>query len=103
MEEFHIEVPLSTYAYCIADPYGVLEPHEVHFGSSSNWWDPDGQFEDNLLEVVDVLVGRFRAHVPSNIQRRRAVWKIELPHFEDVTVFPTKLDTSLAHMLSGGD
>lgn len=103
VEELHIEVPLSTYAYCIADPYGVLEPHEVHFSFSSNWRDPDGQFEDNLLDGVDVLVGRLPAHVPSDIQRRRAVWKIELRHFKDVIVFPTKGDIPLAHMLSGGD
>lgn len=103
VEELHIEVPLSTYAYCIADPYGILEPHEVHFGFSSNWRDPEGQFEDNLLDGVDVLVGRLPAHVPSDIQRRRAVWKIELRHFKDVIVFPTKGDMPLAHMLSGGD
>ncbi|KAJ5318978.1 uncharacterized protein N7506_011682 [Penicillium brevicompactum] len=103
VEELKIEVPLSTYAYCIADPYGVLEADEVHFGFSSNWRDPNGQFEDNLLDGVDVLVGRLPAHVPSDIQRRRAVWKPDLRHFKDVIVFPTKGNVPLAHMLSGGD
>ncbi|CAG8119301.1 unnamed protein product [Penicillium salamii] len=103
VEELKIEVPLSTYAYCIADPYGVLEADEVHFGFSSNWRDPNGQFEDNLLDGVDVLVGRLPAHVPSDIQRRRAVWKHDLHHFKDVIVFPTKGNVPLAHMLSGGD
>ncbi|CAG8079886.1 unnamed protein product [Penicillium olsonii] len=103
VEELKIEVPLSTYAYCIADPYGVLEADEVHFGFSSNWRDPNGQFEDNLLDGVDVLVGRLPAHVPSDIQRRRAVWKHDLRHFKDVIVFSTKGDVPLAHMLSGGD
>jgi hypothetical protein len=102
-EDLHIQVPLSTYAFCIADPYGVLEPDEIHFGFSKNWKDPDGQFEDNLLEGMDVLVGRLPAHVPSDIQRRRAVWKSELRHFKDVIVFPTKGDQPLADMLSGGD
>lgn len=101
--DLHIQVPLSTYAFCIADPYEVLEPHEIHFGFSKNWKDPDGQFEDNLLEGMDVLVGRLPAHVPSDIQRRRAVWKSELRHFKDVIVFPTKGDQPLADMLSGGD
>lgn len=103
VEELKIEVPLSTYAYCIADPYGVLAPDEVHFGFSTNWRDPQGQFEDNLLDGIDVLVGRLPAHVPSDIQRRRAVWKSELRHFKDVIVFPTTGDVPLASMLSGGD
>ncbi|CAI7604766.1 unnamed protein product [Penicillium glandicola] len=103
VEELKIQVPLSTYAYCIADPYGILGPDEVHFGFSNNWRDPQGQFEDNLLDGVDVLVGRVPAHLPSDIQRRRAVWKTELRHFKDVIVFPTTGSFPLAGMLSGGD
>lgn len=103
VEELKIQVPLSTYAYCIADPYGVLGPGEVHFGFSNNWRDPQGQFEDNLLDGVDVLVGRVPAHLPSDIQRRKAVWKTELRHFKDVIVFPTTGTFPLAGMLSGGD
>ncbi|GAB1206038.1 hypothetical protein APSETT445_004719 [Aspergillus pseudonomiae] len=103
VEQLHIEVPLSTYAFCIADPYGVLKEDEVHFGFSSNWRDPEGQFEDNLIDGMDVLVARLPAHLPSDIQRRRAVWKPELRHFKDVIVFPTVGTTPLAHMLSGGD
>ncbi|KAF4763804.1 hypothetical protein HAV15_000882 [Penicillium sp. str.  len=103
VEELKIQVPLSTYAYCIADPYGVLGPEEVHFGFSNNWRDPQGQFEDNLVDGVDVLVGRLPAHLPSDIQRRRAVWKTELRHFKDVIVFPTTGTFPLAGMLSGGD
>ncbi|KAJ5165296.1 RNA-dependent RNA polymerase eukaryotic-type [Penicillium coprophilum] len=103
VEKLKIQVPLSTYAYCIADPYGVLRPDEVHFGFSNNWRDPQGQFEDNLLDGVDVLVGRLPAHLPSDIQRRKAVWKTELRHFKDVIVFPTTGNFPLAGMLSGGD
>ncbi|KAL2220159.1 putative RNA-directed RNA polymerase [Thermoascus aurantiacus ATCC 26904] len=101
VEDLHIRVPLSTYAYCIADPYGVLNEDEVHLGFSTQWQDP--AFEDNLLDGVDVLVARLPAHLPSDIQRRRAVWKPELRHFKDVIVFPTKGDKPLAQMLSGGD
>jgi hypothetical protein len=103
VEELHIRVPLSTYAYCIADPYGVLQPDEVHFGLSTNWRDPNNDFLDNIVTGRDVLVGRLPAHVPADIQRRRAVWKNELRHFKDVIVFPTTGDIPLAHMLSGGD
>ncbi|RMJ20958.1 hypothetical protein PHISP_08171, partial [Aspergillus sp. HF37] len=101
VEKLHIEVPLSTYAFCIADPYGILKEDEVHFGLSGNW--SHGDFDDNLLDGLDVLVGRLPAHLPSDIQRRRAVWKPELRHFKDVIVFPTQGDVPLAHMLSGGD
>ncbi|PWY90801.1 RNA-directed RNA polymerase [Aspergillus heteromorphus CBS 117.55] len=103
VDELHIEVPLSTYAFCIADPYHVLKEDEVHFGFSNNWRDGEGQFEDNLLDGIDVLVGRLPAHLPSDIQRRRAVWKPELRHFKDVIVFPSVGKVPLAHMLSGGD
>lgn len=103
VEELRIEVPLSTYAFCIADPYGVLEEDEVHFGLSNNWRDDHSQFDDNLLDGIGVLVGRLPAHLPSDIQRRKAVWKPELRHFKDVIVFPTTGDTPLADMLSGGD
>ncbi|KAL4902404.1 hypothetical protein BDW74DRAFT_180905 [Aspergillus multicolor] len=103
VEELRIGVPLSTYAFCIADPYGVLKEDEVHFGLSNNWRDDHGQFEDNLLDGIDVLVGRLPAHLPSDIQRRRVVWKPQLRHFKDVIVFPTTGGHPLADMLSGGD
>lgn len=103
VEELRIEVPLSTYAYCIADPYDVLEPHEVHCSFSANWQDPDGNFQESELMETDVLVGRLPALLPSDIQRRKAVYKYELRHFKDVIVFPRKGNMPLAHMLSGGD
>ncbi|KAJ5637138.1 hypothetical protein N7490_007017 [Penicillium lividum] len=103
VERLHIEVPLSTYAYCIADPLGVLEPEEVHFAFSTNWRDADGNFQRTHLMDMDVLVGRLPAHVPSDIQRRRAVYKHELAHFQDIIVFSSKGNVPLAQMLSGGD
>lgn len=99
--ELRIPVPLSTYAYCIADPYDVLGEDEVHFGFSREW--PDVGFDDTMLDGVEVLVGRLPAHRPSDIQRRRAVWKHELRHFKDVIVFSSRGETPLAHLLSGGD
>lgn len=100
-DELHIPIPLSTYAFCIADPYGVLAEDEVHLAFSSRW--KDSEFEDDVLDNVDVLVSRLPAHHPSDIQKRRAVWKPELRHFKDVIVFPTRGDMPLAHLLSGGD
>ncbi|GLA59156.1 hypothetical protein AtubIFM55763_000004 [Aspergillus tubingensis] len=103
VDELRIEVPLSTYAFCIADPYGVLKEDEVHFGFSNIWRDGKGQYEDILLDDIDVLVGRLPAHLPSDIQRRKAVWNTKLRHFKDVIVFPSVGNIPLAHMLSGGD
>ncbi|KAJ5182540.1 hypothetical protein N7492_000156 [Penicillium capsulatum] len=105
VDNLKIQVPLSTYAFCIADPYKVLKRDEVHFGFSKKWKsnDPDDPFDDDILDGMDVLVGRLPAHVPSDIQRRHAVWNKELRHFVDVIVFPTQGDMPLAHMLSGGD
>ncbi|EED17583.1 RNA-directed RNA polymerase, putative [Talaromyces stipitatus ATCC 10500] len=100
--QLHIPIPLSTYAYCIADPYGVLEENEVHFAFSGQWRDC-AYFDDAMVDGVDVLVGRTPAHCPWDIQRRRAVWKSELRHFKDVIVFSTKGTTPLASLLSGGD
>ncbi|EEA23930.1 RNA-directed RNA polymerase, putative [Talaromyces marneffei ATCC 18224] len=102
VNELHIPIPLSTYAYCIADPYGVLEENEVHFAFSGQWRDCS-YFDDAMVDGADVLVGRTPAHCPWDIQRRRAVWKSELRHFKDVIVFSTRGTTPLASLLSGGD
>jgi RNA dependent RNA polymerase len=100
--ELHIPIPLSTYAYCIADPYGILEEDEVHFAFSSQWRDCS-YFEDAMVDGMDVLVGRTPAHCPWHIQRRKAVWRPGLRHFKDVIVFSTRGTTPLASLLSGGD
>lgn len=100
LESLHLKVSCSTYAFCIADPYGVLEPGEVHLGFSRAW--EDGFFGTEL-DDIDVLVARLPAHVPTDIQKRRAVYKRELAHLKDVMVFPTTGDIPLASELSGGD
>ena len=101
VDKMSIEIPLSAFVYCIADPYGILAPDEVHLGFTENW--RHGVFDDNLLHDTEVLVARLPALLPSDVQRRRAVWKSELRHFKDVIVFSTQGDVPLAHMLSGGD
>ena len=59
----------STYVYMIADPLAVLEENEVHFGFSNAFTDPKSQFQDTLLNAMDVLVARLPAHLPSDIQK----------------------------------
>ncbi|KAK2798086.1 hypothetical protein FQN51_007905 [Onygenales sp. PD_10] len=99
-DNVRITVMQSTFAYCIADPLGVLEPGEIHLGFSRVW--EDGVTGTELHET-DVLVTRLPAHLASDIQKRKAVYKSELRHFKDVVIFPTTGDYPLAGMLSGGD
>ncbi|EEP78935.1 predicted protein [Uncinocarpus reesii 1704] len=99
LDSLKIRIPESTYAYCIADPYEVLAEDEVHFGFSKPW----ESYGYTDLDGVDVLLGRNPAHLPNDIQKRRAVFKKELRHFKDVIVFPTVGKVPLAGMLSGGD
>jgi hypothetical protein len=103
VDKLQIRVPRSAYLYCIADPYSVLEPDEVHIGFSKTWKDPGTGLSTSLLDGIDILVGRLPALLPSDIQRRRAVWRKELRHFRDVVVFPSTGNVCLADMLSGGD
>lgn len=99
--KLHISVPCSTTAYCVADPYGILEENEVHL-MFSHRWNVEG-FNDIALVDIDVLIGRHPALASTDIQKRRAVYRAELRHLVDVIVFPTKGTSPLAKLLSGGD
>jgi RNA dependent RNA polymerase len=103
VERLQIRIPCSTFLFCVADPYGVLEPDEVHLSFSDAWKDPVTGYKETVLDGRDVLVARLPALLPSDVQRKQAVWKRELHHFKDVIVFSTKGEIPLAHMLSGGD
>jgi hypothetical protein len=87
----------------VPDFSGVLEANEV-FIDFSSFADVSG-FASNgtLLNGVDVLVARSPAHFGSDIQKVRAVFKVELIGLKDVIVFSTKGNPSLAAKLSGGD
>ncbi|KZF20397.1 hypothetical protein L228DRAFT_285105 [Xylona heveae TC161] len=102
-QKLNIEVGQSCYAFCVCDPLGVLKEGEVHIGFSTSFKDPVSMFQDTLLHNVDVLVARLPAHLPSDIQKVRAVFKPELRGLKDVIVFSAMGQTPLAEMLSGGD
>ncbi|MCJ1473561.1 hypothetical protein MMC13_002212 [Lambiella insularis] len=93
----------STYAFMIADPLAVLEENELHLGFSSAFKDEHSGFNDTILNGMDVLVARLPAHLPSDIQKVRAVFKPQLAYYKDVIVFSSKGQCSLASKLSGGD
>jgi hypothetical protein len=103
LNKMQVRVPLSTSLFCIADPFGCLEPNEIHVGFSERWNDLENDFSENELNGVEVLVGRSPALLPSDIQRTKAVFREQLRHFKDVAVFSTKGDVPLADLLSGGD
>ena len=93
----------STYAFMIADPLAILEEDEVHIAFSSAFRDHKTGVDQTMLHGIDVLVARSPAHLPSDIQKVRAVFKPELRLYRDVIVFPSKGSVSLASKLSGGD
>ncbi|KAL1859561.1 hypothetical protein Daus18300_009562 [Diaporthe australafricana] len=100
-DELHIKIPKSTYAYMLVDFWDVLQPNEVHMCFSSKF--DDGTTELSDLDGMDVLVGRCPAHLPSDIQKVKAIFKPELRHLRDVIVFSSRGDVPLAAKLSGGD
>ncbi|KAF4511537.1 hypothetical protein G6O67_003322 [Ophiocordyceps sinensis] len=97
----HVKVPQSTYMLMVADFTSTLEEGEVQVTFSSKF--EGGDFSDTLLEDMDVLVGRAPAHLPSDIQRVRAVSHLKLRKLKDVIIFSTKGKRSLADVTSGGD
>ncbi len=102
--DLKIKIARSTYAFMVVDFLGVLQPDEVQLCFSSKFIDdPDNSDDYFDLDGIDVLVGRSPAHLPSDIQKVRAVFKPELRQLKDVIIFPRTGNTPLADMLSGGD
>lgn len=100
-EDLKIRIAKSTYAFMLVDFWGVLEPNEVHLSFSSKFDDHTDELSD--LDGLEVLVARSPAHLPSDIQKVRAVFKPALRHLRDVIIFSSKGLSPLAAMLSGGD
>ncbi|KAL9101734.1 MAG: hypothetical protein Q9163_003032 [Psora crenata] len=99
----NIRVGQSTNAIIIADPLAVLAEDEIHLGFSNSFRDAKSGFNQTMLHNIDVIVARFPAHLPSDVQRVRAVFKPELRAYRDTIIFPSKGQVSLASKLSGGD
>ena len=72
----NIGLPASTYAFMIADPLAVLEENEVHIAFSSAFRDEKTGLDQTMLHGIDLLVARSPAHLPSDIQKVRAVFRI---------------------------
>ncbi|MCJ1439207.1 hypothetical protein MMC27_008598 [Xylographa pallens] len=102
-DRMKIELGRSASPYMIADPLAILEEGEVHLGFSSAFTDEKSGFSETFLNKIDILVARNPAYLPSDIQKVRAVFKLELSVYKDVIVFPSKGSCALADKLSGGD
>lgn len=101
-EKLNITVGKSAYAYMVPDFWGVLEPGEVYM-DFSNFTDDITSFASAVLKDQDILVARSPAHFISDIQKVRAVAKVELMGLKDIIIFSIKGDVPLASKLSGGD
>lgn len=65
----NIGIGLSTSAFMIADPLGILEENEIHLGFSSTFKDQKSRWEGIMLNDIDVLVARSPALLPSDTQK----------------------------------
>ncbi|EGE07120.1 RNA-directed RNA polymerase [Trichophyton equinum CBS 127.97] len=86
LEALKIKIPKSTYKA------------QIHLDLGDSW--EDGTTD---LDGIDVLVARAPAHLPSDIQKCRAVFHPALRYLKNVAIFPTKGEVPLASLLSGGD
>ncbi len=100
---FRIKIPCSTVVYCVPDPCGILAEDEVCINFTSPVRNPETGLDEMMLDGLNVLVARNPAHLASDIQLRKAVYRHELRQCRDVIIFPTKGPQALASMLSGGD
>ncbi|KXH49568.1 RNA-directed RNA polymerase [Colletotrichum salicis] len=101
LKKMNIKIPSSAYLYMVVDFWDILEENEVHICFSSTF--RTESFSDSMLHECDVLVARSPAHIASDIQKVKAVFKPELRTLKDVVVFSAKGDVALADKLSGGD
>jgi hypothetical protein len=103
LEKMSIELPYSTSVYCAPDPCDVLAEDEVFLSSSAPLVDPRTGISETTLDNINVLVARNPAHLASDMQLRKAVYKHELRNYKNVILFSTRGNKSTAALLSGGD
>ncbi|KAJ2903833.1 hypothetical protein MKZ38_009309 [Zalerion maritima] len=103
LQELKFQVGCSGYFFMIADMWGVLKEGEVHVCFADVFQDEATHFSDTMLDDCDVLVSRSPAHLPSDVQRAKAVFCRQLRKLKNVVVFSTKGSQPLADKLSGGD
>ncbi|XPS75497.1 hypothetical protein M3J09_007573 [Ascochyta lentis] len=104
-QESTLRAPLgkATYLYGVVDPFGVLEPGEIHVQFSTSFVDEMTDEKYLNLKGHDVVVARQPACRRSDIQKVQAIIHPDLSHLVDVVVFPSRGQYPLAGKLQGGD
>lgn len=102
-QNVRVPLPRCTYVKGVADPYGVLNPGEIHLQFSKSFVDETSGECLNFLDNRAVLVARNPALRRSDVQKVDATFKIELAHLKDVVVFPSRGRYPFAGKLQGGD
>ncbi|KAF2665358.1 hypothetical protein BT63DRAFT_62686 [Microthyrium microscopicum] len=102
MKSLSIPLARSTMVMGIADPYRVLKPGEIYLSFSHGFEDADNE---RILSLMgrDVLVARHPALRPSDIQKVRAVPRMDLDFPHNTVVFSSNGSVPLASKLQGGD
>ncbi|KAK7043739.1 hypothetical protein VNI00_008351 [Paramarasmius palmivorus] len=95
--------------FVIPDPFGILEPDEIYYRSSTGWIDPETRVVC-FTAIGDTLLGRFPVRLPSDIQKFKAVDRPEFSRFQDVIIVSSKPVwdenvgfVSVMSRLAGGD
>ncbi|KZT10358.1 uncharacterized protein LAESUDRAFT_693936 [Laetiporus sulphureus 93-53] len=98
-KKFRTDVAMSCTAFIVPDPFGVLEPGQVHIKSSKcHLLDQAGNMTDQILG--DVLVTRHPCKVPTDVQKVKAVYHEKLRNYMDVIVISTKNHTFEGKLLN---
>ena len=93
-----ILVPQSRIIFGVCDAWGVLKEGECQVRITH---DSDGQ--PRTLKGTEVLVTRNPCSHCGDLQKFRAVERIELAHLVDCIVFSTRGKRPAADLMSGGD
>ena len=103
LEKMWVGLPHSTTVFCAPDPCDVLAEDEVFLGFTKPIVDPRTGITETALDDIGVLLARNPAHLASDIQLRKAVYKHELRNYKNVILFSIRGSRSTAALLSGGD
>lgn len=103
MKTLNLRLTSSVMPYGIADPTQCLAPGEIYLSFFTTYFDSHLGRPHPCLSNMEVLVGRHPVIRPSDIQKVRAVFKVELVHIQDSVVFPSRGTIPLAAQMSNGD
>ncbi|KPI36699.1 putative RNA-dependent RNA polymerase 2 [Cyphellophora attinorum] len=103
-EKINPEIPESTTPFIIPDPYDVLDEGTAMLClPEGGFTDPRTGMPFSHVDGRHALVARNPAYWPSDMQKIKLVYNLQLACFKNVLIFSTKGLRPLADLLSGGD